>query len=1292
METIKIIEETAPQPGIEELSETEREIIFEQLGDAGDLSSVQVDTYLSLINDNIKYKNLIFTPTIPELIIRKIFEMSRNVQTIPIIFPIIDDWVKKRGSNIALSGYKISFDFIQPCFTLSGKLFMNASNKEIEILGFLIRDECNNPRFNNNILLSGRYTAKDSAKGCIQRNFISVSGKITEKKIMLLPVLGGKNKDANVATIMKVYGYMSSLVKYINSPEVQASQYQLARNNVILKDPIPSIKLSPLSLVKDQFLITMQSIEEVQFVQNHNDSLLGDLYATGLFNLYHLANIYGKDDAEVIAELNRRKHKKEILEMQTRIYKKYMAELYQLNLHRKVIESKLGHERYNELKDKLEKPMTTTADILSLLTDKEKKIVLLEVDRKNKYLEAVINNKCPHVRIYKSLRRAKKNDDALKYLSDLKKFIDTSSKVNVNGIVTSTADEIIKCNNCGFNMICPHYLTILANYNRPYQVMKEKLWKYIAFVQSASGYYCKICGEIISSVDTYDTTADYNKRASMDDTLKDLIKTEIWILVKKLKLPPLINPNMVIDSVTENIYEFIFDAERKLLKSKTITSDDVGNQLKLIISIYAMAYLLLFVQANTAQVSAKKAKGTESEESIYFRDLRPRADLNEQLKYAIHTIIETRNIVISKLRDISQEYIKIKFRDAYKQLLSKGGQKIEVSSQVFDVLNYILLDPVYNYYFYINSIDAKLSGDSYKNIELIMGMTKKEMSVSEDLYAKVKLPNPKNPKWNKEVFDKLPKFSFSNNIHKSKKEAINALNGHAIASFDIFNYAVKNKIYTNVVTINGEYTDPYAKFIKLGDEVKEKEQNLMEYFIAFSSRNFYQRDDKNNINFKYIPVKYGHIYDERGLEHKFDIYVTKDGDFTKKDIEALLGSGKQFDKKIIDYRCSVCKMLKSDVNKLNETVILENIIKRQAITNLFMIFDIKCPIEGIHIWENEKCKKCGITFEMKQRILNDNLYEGSGYYPPLISYYNKYKHQAKVEKEEIGSDATSTEQPTSVKHSDENFGYDKWSFNFNIVLDLSNKVGIPNNLLMAVGGIEGLDYKKAKSGADVPLEPDEVTSTRVMNLKSYIYMVITKWNILRDTVSFIILPEWLTKVFNESKIEKHEFKILEELPDIYNKFEQRLSWFRTNSTPGRIVTFLVQTLCEKLLEIYNGDNFPHLKKTEVLRKQFVKWILDKIIKDEEMKSKYDKFKVNPSSFNSTRKELTEEDYNENYDEDYGLETENGVQEDKEQIGDDAGTTNEMFSMDGYDVDISDVDDDDDPLGDNDLKVEGYAFD
>ena len=101
METIKIIEETAPQPGIEELSETEREIIFEQLGDAGDLSRVQVDTYFSLINDNIKYKNLIFTPTIPELIIRKIFEMSRKVQTIPIIFPIIDDWVKKRGSNIA---------------------------------------------------------------------------------------------------------------------------------------------------------------------------------------------------------------------------------------------------------------------------------------------------------------------------------------------------------------------------------------------------------------------------------------------------------------------------------------------------------------------------------------------------------------------------------------------------------------------------------------------------------------------------------------------------------------------------------------------------------------------------------------------------------------------------------------------------------------------------------------------------------------------------------------------------------------------------------------------------------------------------------------------------------------------------------------------------------------------------------------------------------------------------------------------------------------------------------------
>ena len=74
---------------------------------------------------------------------------------------------------------------------------------------------------------------------------------------------------------------------------------------------------------------------------------------------------------------------------------------------------------------------------------------------------------------------------------------------------------------------------------------------------------------------------------------------------------------------------------------------------------------------------------------------------------------------------------------------------------------------------------------------------------------------------------------------------------------------------------------------------------------------------------------------------------------------------KELDKlKLIDKNKPKCKILFRDIDKHTDKEINTKLMENNNLDGFFRIYLYKCPVEGIHIFENEKCKKCNVTNDM----------------------------------------------------------------------------------------------------------------------------------------------------------------------------------------------------------------------------------------------------------------------------------------------------------------------------------------
>lgn len=1324
MTDIKVIIDTGRGVDLRTLNRAERDVVFDQLrAENPDIPRVIIDSFA----ESQESTNVFERPTLKELLLRKIIQLSQNHSSIynTVVIPIIPSLSsknglekrpgkvpatpdsKKQGGAIPVMRPKpvkqsfpneIRVRFDTPILaSAQGMDYIAPIGEEVGIIGIIINPICSQASIGDEklkpltsivqqqprvgpLLTLGNYSYQDAAKSCDEYfthpNYsINIVGETIDSPTVVM--FADLDDEKIMRTLNAIFDYLESTDYYYHNSAASIHAQISGSISGNYKSPmvdlfninqpeIPDVVDTPATT---PILETLESIHHGKFFAR-GLPLLTDVYSRGFADIYTKSLLHGKDSKMVkdaISIYKDRQLRKEFLQS---VRNKTLAESNKLGVYLLMIEKKLGANRREQIEAQLNlKPSlrTESKSVLELLKPAEKKIVELEYNRRQKYLEASINNKCPHVKLYKQFRHARDTDGMKKYFNELKKFFKNAN----------TDTSMITCNNCGFDIICPHVrdFTTLDLAGEFHAKIKAKLTKYIDVAVVRGQYHCKICGEMISSLEAFGDIEPEHE-TPMNEELSQFMWGEIAILTKYLKFGSLINVPALITAARNACYPYIFEIEKQILKSKTNTADEIKAKKRLYVTIYAFAYFIHLILSNAKRVD------------ISFKNLKttPKTAIVDMIKHSIELIAMSRNVIIREIPGMSTDIIKNTLIEAYKSIQSTGAQVITQSGETEDILSTLLLDPVYHYIYTINNIDSIIGGkktphgekgkyDMVERVDDYIGSVAK-LEKSNDIFGNIKVPNFN--KWKPHAFDNLAKFT-----HGFKTKYDDVYPGYLARSFELFNSKLKSRLYNELMHIDvaTKSTDPSAvmdvKYRPVHEKYQQEylklaniEQELLKYRNIEYSQNYTFLEGEKSRRWEDQNVKLGRIYDEDGNPHTFDTLIVqgdeKPVEMKRGDISKGVESGKKFTDTVIDKKCSKCGVLWSEAQNLSEEKIRDSLHAIRVVSNFFRFYENRCPKGGLH--DGNPCKKCKISMDY---ITKSTSKEALGYYREYRSVYEQEKAEFSV----IEQATAKPKQQSKPSYPE----YDNWTFNFNLVLDLANKLKINHRLIAALGAVEKQEYNDVQSGTYIPKEAEERNDTRIYVINSHIKNLLTEYNQIRFFHRLVKPPMDLSTIIDNSGINKHQISELsQKLPDIYNDYNSKFEYIRTHKKPREIVNFTIQSLCEMCLQLWNDAD----KNTARLRHDFVEYFVKKIIRAEELLSK-------PGHFNWSllygEKDKEKDTYDMNFNKD--LESEKDTEYEETEKEDGMGDTNTPMVAEDFDVDRDpDADPMDDESNDQDWKV------
>jgi len=1305
--------------------------------------------------------NTIVIPIIPHI---------TRQRTLPVYAPVGGAW-SRRGrmyqnakptetTRIEIEG-SINVRFDSPIFCISKTAdryieYIVPANEEISVIGLIFNPICkqlvipddlgtnylmtnptgasrnSNPNGNNIItalqldlptisdrLLTGAYSTAMAATACdgyfnkyIQSCIIAGEAVKSSFKVMF------ENDAKTIELCHSIFVYLTTNNNNIHSRETAYLFFtQLRAAMQRIKTPIVTAKLynyfaiysaPPPGLPKvyppsatDHILTALEKIHYGRFNKTYSYSVLEDLHNLGFDKIYQAAISYGIDAPTTSALITKFTFMRKQKLFQRNLQIKLQVEANKLSIYQGIILKKLGPKRAEQVqKLVLATPAISTAAsaILGVLQPQERKIIQLEFDKRELYLEAVMNNKCTHVRLYRQFRLTKEESNLKRIYDELKQFYKNAHQ----------STEMINCNICSFPIICPHIRDFTEFANKSHAEIRGKLLKYIDKSAVKDQYYCKICGEIISSLEAYDDIAGARDPLStMNEELKNLMWGEMIVIIRYLKFDGLVNVSHLISVMRDACYPYIFDFENQILKSKTNNAEEIKAKKRLYITIYAFAYIIHIILSN-------KGAGVD------FKNFVPRGKnlIVDLIKHSLDIIISIKNIAIREIPGMTGDVLKNAIIEAYRSLQNIGMQVLTYSGETEDIICTLLLDPIYNYYYSIDLITSgrKLPkpGDKYAHIDRIdeiMGSEIKktkgknvESKLLPSIFSSVKDIN--FGKWNRKPFRGLVRVD----LKTLAADYAAAWPGYIADSYELFTAAIKARIYNEAVYIDitstnrptdyitstnrptdhtsddtvVKYRGPHEKQFKMYQEYLPFERMLMAIKAQLSIQGYGATPFISSRQWKYINTPLGRIYDENGLPHLWDSIIL-DGQPASKDastavsmvgknnqppgdntqsiniatINKQLVAGIAFTGKVVDRKCSICGILWSKVAGLSESKIREALHINRTISNFFRFYETRCPTGSVHLFQDNKCTQCAMHNTYQQIQDAD-----------AVAYYRVHVNTYLAERDKFQAldimlkPATTIVTATIPSVANENLEkLNKWSFDFNTVLDLANKLKINHRLISAIGAVEKQDYADVQSGVFLPSEADSKYDTRVYTIDTHIKNLITEWNQLRNFHRLVKPTASLSQLVDDSGISKHNIVDLAKyLPDIYDDYNRRFNYIRDHKKPRDIVAFCIQTFCEMCLQIWNHS----APTTEKLRHGFVNYFIRKTLRGEELMSKHGYFnwallygdKEPKTSDSNTSRDIDE------------------VEREDEDNSDDDGISSTAAPFSTADLDVEDSDDED----------------
>ena len=334
--------------------------------------------------------------------------------------------------------------------------------------------------------------------------------------------------------------------------------------------------------------------------------------------------------------------------------------------------------------------------LLKFLSKSEKEIVETTYLNKLEIWKASIQNKCPHILLYRKLRAAKTKESTYYLFKKVMEYADKNYQEK----------NYIMCKNCKFSLICPHIadkLNAEIKYSKKnidnslssseikYDELINIYNKYIIKAESnniigSNNYYCNICSEKLIETDTDTVILD-----SKYGNLNDGIRSKIWGItiqaVKYVTFDIPIDDKIFANNATNILYEFI--SGLNIIKTTVTYTDDPDVELDPLIYLYCIifvyAYILHIINTSNQKIGFQNVKitaklATYAEEMIkLFTNMSSTYSLMAQLSLNI-------------------DFISQKFISAYRSIKGLSGFEQLVKNPEMELIYQIsTVDPAYKY-------------------------------------------------------------------------------------------------------------------------------------------------------------------------------------------------------------------------------------------------------------------------------------------------------------------------------------------------------------------------------------------------------------------------------------------------------------------------------------------------------------------------------------------------------------------------------------------------------------------
>lgn len=669
-------------------------------------------------------------------------------------------------------------------------------------------------------------------------------------------------------------------------------------------------------------------------------------------------------------------------------------------LYLTIIEDKFGVGRSNEILAKLRSKtlgshihssglgislskLTRVRDpniLISLLSKAEQNVVLSEYQSRMELWKASANNKCPHLGIYRNMKMANSDTKTKFYYNLLQDYIDKKS-------ATGTW---IDCTNCKFHIICPHYLDRIdmGLHNRPFDEIRDKLMKYATkIVNTSSGenvysIYCSICSELM--FEDYDISSQEELTGKME-RIEDPLRSKIWgmsiQIVKYVKFTIPMDERKFANRVSMIVYPMVIVADESISKRrrKTLEVDDIDPRTQIYAVLFIFAYILNIV------LSAKQ--GSE----VILIGSKPGMKVSYYADFILNIISEKYQSLIYQVGDITSEFLKSRFAEAYKIVKNYGSNTLKQASPEEEFINYVLsVDAVYRYSLVVARATGGLANVRKRTaagirveFETIFGMgipaliRRAKESRNDPVIARmftksnvITIPPEtrmeylmRNPKINiystlyePEYIDTEEFYSIGENVKYPINDTFQ--NVSFFEAYRLFNYYVKN---VNSADNYDKYIKELSKYNKVIQATYKITQynNLGPYYN--NTPNIYNGKGTSSI------VK---LYDEAGRKHHWgskSIFVYSN-DTSIVEIPGNIAVSKQRtngtllpDMKLIDIICPVCNIKESKLSELDAEVVSTSLIAVSEMNVFYLFYESRCPKGELHNWVGNVCSKCKLS-------------------------------------------------------------------------------------------------------------------------------------------------------------------------------------------------------------------------------------------------------------------------------------------------------------------------------------------